>query len=256
MRVRHATIVGALAIAFSTGTSPGWAGGPSPQYSLDAREHPLKESSRGGFRVGMKVRLKQRARVLKPKESGHKASLAYGPGQTGVIVRFIRRDTADMAIIRWDEQKWFEWDIPMNRMQQGRTYSAADINRMNSENGPAVLLPSFELPAYLETLESVLPADKAAVAKAEDAARARQRALGPPVRTSCAGGSPVPGEYIIFLRAGFDVAKVADELGQKPGVKIKRVWPALQSFSADVSSTSLKLLLSDARLSEVTDNCR
>jgi hypothetical protein len=37
-------------------------------------------------------------------------------------------------------------------MKEGVAYGAADLNKMNSENGPPVTLPAFERPAYLESL--------------------------------------------------------------------------------------------------------
>jgi hypothetical protein len=133
---------------------------PPLDAPIDKREIKI---ANGTFRVGQRVRLGIRDGVLKPEESKHARPLAWGPGQTGVVLRFIQRRTwssADnkywspvpMAVVRWDAQTWYEWDIPMNRMKDGVVYDAAAINKMNSENGPPVKLPAFERPAYLESL--------------------------------------------------------------------------------------------------------
>lgn len=241
--------------------APAWAGNPVRVYQRQSTDQALKEQSRGSLRVGMRVRLKARDRALKTAETGHTATLAYGPGQQGVIVGFIRRRLAgytfDMAVVRWDPQVWFEWDIPLNRAQQGKIYTGDDLNRMNTENGPAVQLPGFELPAHPETLEPLAAGDKAIVARADAQARARMRALGPPKRTACgAGTTAVPGQYVIFVRPGFEVQALADEYAKKPGIQVRRTWPALASFSIESKDPSLVPLLSDTRLSEVTDNCR
>lgn len=45
-----------------------------------------------------------------------------------------------MAVVRWKKQQWFEWDIPLNRMQEGKVYSGNDINAMNSKQGRSVVL--------------------------------------------------------------------------------------------------------------------
>lgn len=252
----------ALIFAFlPVGTRVVHADEPVAAYKLQTTDQRLKETSRAGLRVGMLVRLKKRDRALKPEETGHKAALAYGPGQRGVIVGFIRRQVSgyefDMAIVRWERQQWFEWDIPLHRMAQGKVYSGDDLNRLNSENGPAVQLPSFELPAHLETLEPIAATDRAAVAVVEDQARARQQALGAPKRTTCvAGTTAVPDQYVIFVRPGFDVQSIADEHAKKSGITVRRVWPALASFSIESGSKSLQPLLSDTRLAEVMNNCR
>lgn len=251
----------ALALLVACWAMPGWAKDQVRAYQLQATDQVLKESSRAGLRVGMPVRLKKRDRALKLEETGHTAPLAYGPGQKGVIVGFIRRRLSgyefDMAIVRWDRQQWFEWDIPVNRMTAAKVYTGDDLNRMNDENGQSVLLPSFELPAHPETLDPVQASDRAAVATAAGQARASARALGRPKRTLCPSGTTaVPDQYVIFVRSGFDVQPVADEFAKKPGIAVRRVWPALASFSVKSASDLLGAFMSDTRLSEVTNNCR
>ena len=128
---------------------------------------------------------------------------------------------------------------------------------MNTENGAPVQLPGFELPAHPETLEPLAAGDKAVVARADAQARARMRALGPPRRAACvAGTTAVPGQYVIFVRPGFDVQALTDEYAKEPGIRVRKTWPALASFSIESTATSLAPLLSDTRLSEVSDNCQ
>jgi hypothetical protein len=111
----------------------------------------------GVFKIGDRVRLTKRDRALKPEETGHTASVAYGPGQVGTVTGFVHRKLMgyefDMAVVKWDAQTWFEWDIPLKRMKEGVAYSGADLNRMNNERGPPAKLAAFELAAHPETLE-------------------------------------------------------------------------------------------------------
>jgi hypothetical protein len=58
-----------------------------------------------------------------------------------------------MAVIRWDAQKWTEWDTPLARMQEGRPYSGEEIDQMNKTGTPTVELPAIEIAAHPETLE-------------------------------------------------------------------------------------------------------
>jgi hypothetical protein len=232
-----------LALGIICWAVPAGADAPVRAYQLQASDQRLNEPSRAGLRVGMLVRLKKRDRAFKPAETGHTATLAYGPGQRGVIVGFIRRRLSgyefDMAIVRWDRQEWFEWDTPLHRMGDGKVYSGDDLNRMNTENGAPVRLPSFELPAHPETLEPIQANDKAVVAEAAEQSRTRMRALGPPKRTTCtAGTTAVPGQYVIFVRPGFEVQPIADDFAQKPGITVRRVWPALASFSIETTGKS------------------
>jgi hypothetical protein len=150
----------------------------APVVAGDARKPPQDQELKqkeikapgGTFRVGQRVRLGARDGRVLPEESNHPRPLAYGPGQTGVVLRFIQRRTwsaafnrylepIKMAVVKWDAQTWYEWDLPLNRMKEGVAYGAADLNKMNSENGPPVKLPAFERPAYLESLTPA-PAEK------------------------------------------------------------------------------------------------
>jgi hypothetical protein len=140
-----------------------------PPQDQELKQKEIKAPS-GTFQVGQRVRMNARDGRLLPEESKHPRPLAYGPGQTGVVVRFIQRRTwsaafnkylepTKMAVVKWDAQTWYEWDLPLNRMKEGVVYGAADLNKMNAENGPPVKLPAFERPAYLESL-ALAPKEK------------------------------------------------------------------------------------------------
>ncbi len=107
----------------------------------------------------MRVRITGRDRALKPEETGHTASVALGPGQIGTVERFVKRKSSGyeftIAVVRWDAQIWYEWDIPLHRMKEGVIYTGADINRMNNTPGPGVALGPIETAAHPEMLEEV-----------------------------------------------------------------------------------------------------
>jgi hypothetical protein len=218
-------------------------------------DKPLDVDALGGFHIGARVRLKKRDRALDPDETGYAKRVAYGPGQQGVVVRFLHRRMTklsvefDVAVVRWDAQTWYEWDTPLNQMKEGVVYSGGDINRMNGENGPPVSLPSFEAAAHPELLESTDP-DAAAAPPAP-------AALGdPPKHVRCAPPlGKVEGRYVLFVRDDGHTQEIADDLGARIHIHVLRVWDALASFSADMSPAQLAEVLKDRRLREVDDDC-
>jgi hypothetical protein len=216
----------------------------------------LKADSLGALRLGARVRLKKRDRALDPEETGHATRVAYGPGQEGEIVRFLHRRSVkadvelDVAVVRWDAQVWYEWDIPLNRMQQGKAYSGDDIDRMNRENGKPVTLGRFEAAAHPETLEWIGGTARAEVAPSKPpSGTPKHSRCEPPLRA-------VPNSYVVFVRDGDSTQQIADDLKERFKITIRRVWPALASFSAEMTPAQLEQLLKDERLQEVQDNCR
>jgi hypothetical protein len=209
-----------------------------------------------GLRVGMRVVLSKRIGQFQPKETGHTASVAIGPGQRGEIVRFVHVRNSkydleyDAVVVRWDPQIWFEWDIPLNRMQVGKEYSAEDLNRMNRENGNPVSLPRFESGAAWDALVPEV-GDPRAFREARNKqhrAKPRRVTCAPPLRK-------VEGRYIAYVRDGEDVQAIVGDLAKKIGITIRRVWPALLSFSADMTPAQLEKVLLDERLASVSDDC-
>jgi hypothetical protein len=233
------------------------AAGPRPMYVKPGLEDSaLAVDALGAFRVGARVRLKKRDRALDPEESGHSARVAYGPGQEGEIVRFVHRRIPklsaefDVAVVRWDAQTWYEWDIPLNRMQEGKVYTGSDIDAMNQEKGKPVQLASFEAAAHPETLEWTGGTPKADVP-------AKKPDLGKPSRSHCDKPlRPVPNSYIIFVRDAEQTETIANDLEKTLKLKIKRVWPALSSFSAEMTKAQLERVVTDERLRDVQDNCK
>lgn len=196
----------------------------------------------------MKVRLAKQDMGVPPKATGHKAKVAYGPGQTGTIVRFIQRRVQGyefyMAVVKWDAQKWREWDTPLNRMKEGQVYSGDDINRLQPE-GAEVALGSFEWPAHLENLAPVEVSESA------------KRPTAKPRRETCTHGfTRVPGEYIVNVRTQFSLDDVIADLQKTHGIKVKSVWGAISGFSALMTDKQLAGLMEDGRLASVGDNCR
>lgn len=226
----------------------------SATASSSAEDTPLAVEELRGIRFGARVRLKMRDRALQPAETGHDKPVAYGPGQEGSVVRFVHRRSSgyefDVAVVRWDAQTWYEWDIPLHRMKEGVVYSGEDINRMNRENGAAVHLPSFELAAHPETLEVVGGASTAASPSPSGTSGAKPKRVlcKPPLRK-------VEGRYVVFVRDAGATQAIADDLKVRLHITLRRVWPALGSFSADITPARLADVLKDERLESVEDDC-
>jgi hypothetical protein len=237
--------------------SPAQEKGVRPIWTRPGTEDTeLRVEALGFLRIGARVRLKKRDRALDPEETGHTARLAYGPGQEGEVVRFVHRRIPkvgaefDIAVIRWDAQSWFEWDIPLNRMVEGKVYSADDIDRMNRESGKPVQLGSFEAAAHPETLQWIGGTAMADVGPPAD------RSSGKPTHTHCKPPlRAVPGSYIVLVRDAERTQEIADDLKQRHKINIRRVWPALSSLSVEMSSAALAQILKDERLRDVQDNC-
>jgi hypothetical protein len=229
----------------------------SATASSGAEETPLALEELRGIHIGARVRLKKRDRALESAETGHGARVAYGPGQEGVVVRFVHRRSSgyefDVAVVRWDAQTWYEWDIPLHRMKEGVVYSGEDINRMNRENGAPVRLPSFELAAHPETLEVIGGAAQAAspspaATSAATGAKPMHVLCKPPLRK-------VEGRYVVFVRDADATQAIADDLKTRLHITLRRVWPALGSFSADITPARLADVLKDERIQSVEDDC-
>lgn len=221
----------------------------APRPGVEDRDSGV--TALGELRVGARVRLKKRDRALEPAETGHTARLAYGPGQTGEIVRFVHRRVVasnadfDVAVVRWDAQTWYEWDIPWNRVEQGKVYSYEDLARLQRDNGKPVALGPIEQAAHPETLEWIGGTPKAALMKVP-APRPTRTRCAPPLR-------PVPGSYILTVREADRTQAIADEL--KGRVAVRRVWPALASMSVEATAEQLARISEDPRFADVQDNC-
>ncbi len=219
-------------------------------------DRDLHVESLGTLRVGSRVRLTKRDRALDPEETGHATRVAYGPGQEGVIVRFVHRRIArldaefDVAVVRWEPQEWYEWDAPITRMTPGKAYTGEDIRRMNEQLGRPVRLESFEAAAHPELLRM------AAEDGVADGGAPAPRAGGKPKRSHCAPPlRAMPGVYVVFVRDADRVEEIAEDLARRHDAKIRRVWPALASFSVSASPAQLSVLADDERLREISDNC-
>ena len=134
---------------------------PYPGHTETPLDVEQLETPDGVYRVGQRVRLVKRVGVFPPAESGHVRGLAYGPGQRGTIARFVRIAYADsdlineVPIVRWDAQPWCEWEVPLDRMEEGRAYRGDELAAMTADCGPLIDLPAFERtvhPSYLAPL--------------------------------------------------------------------------------------------------------
>jgi hypothetical protein len=110
--------------------------------------------------IGDRVKLRRLDRRLEPVETGHPVPIALGPGQTGVVVRFIRRTAPKylsslefpMAVVRWDAQKWAELKHIADQMASGKSYGADELHRMNEPGAPTIPLPPLEFATHPDRL--------------------------------------------------------------------------------------------------------
>jgi len=62
------------------------------------------------FRRGDRVRIRKWAGTKKPEDTGHPKEVDSGPGQTGTVLKKVRRVSGDawLLAVRWDSQDWRE----------------------------------------------------------------------------------------------------------------------------------------------------
>jgi len=64
------------------------------------------------FRRGDRVRIRKWAGTKKPEDTGHSKEVDSGPGQTGTILKKVRRPSGDtwLILVNWDGQEWREYN--------------------------------------------------------------------------------------------------------------------------------------------------
>lgn len=64
------------------------------------------------FRSGDAVRIRKWAGTKKPERTGHSVEVDSGPGQTGAVLKKVKRPSGDdwLLLVRWDAQDWREYN--------------------------------------------------------------------------------------------------------------------------------------------------